>query len=120
MPNLIVIIEDDAGLRRAVERLLSVAGFVARSFGSAEEPGAVESASAADCLILDMQLPGLSGFAFYETLGAPRPPVVFTTAFDSAATREAVERAGPHAALIKPFLGMALLDAVRNATRGPP
>ncbi|CAB3810804.1 Transcriptional regulatory protein TdiR [Paraburkholderia fynbosensis] len=120
MPGLIVILEDDASLRRAVERLLSVAGFDARSFGSAEEPGAVDSASSADCLILDVQLPGLSGLAFYETLRVPRPPAVFITAFDSAATREAVERTGPHAALIKPFLGKALLDAVHNATRGPP
>ncbi|WP_144142208.1 response regulator transcription factor [Paraburkholderia sp. BCC1884] len=120
MPNLIMILEDDVSLRRAVERLLSVSGFDTRSFASAEEPDVLESASSACCLILDVQLPGLSGPAFYETLRPPRPPAVFVTAFDNPATREAVRRAGPHALLIKPFLGHALVAAVREAIRGLP
>ncbi|CAG9231558.1 Response regulator receiver domain-containing protein [Paraburkholderia tropica] len=119
-PLSIVIIEDDTGLCRAIERLFRHSGFVTRSFQSAEEAGAYDCALAARCLIVDVQLPGTSGPAFYEALQSPRPPVVFITAYDAPVTRQAVARAGQHALLTKPFLGAALLDAVGEATRSQP
>ncbi|WP_321789651.1 response regulator [Paraburkholderia sp. J94] len=110
-----MIIEDDAGLRRAIERLLSLSGFDTHSFTSAEDPGASTWASSARCLIVDIQLPGASGLAFYEALPQIRPPAIFVTAFDGPANRQAVARAGGHILLAKPFLGRDLLDAVRDA-----
>jgi FixJ family two-component response regulator len=117
-PQLVVIVEDDAGLRRALERLLRLSGFRTRSFRSAEDSNVVESACAACCLVIDVQLPGMSGPAFYGKLGPARPPVVFMTAFDGVRTRRAVENAGSHALLTKPFLGEVLIDAVCKATGG--
>ncbi|WP_321955977.1 response regulator [Paraburkholderia bannensis] len=113
--ELIVIVEDDAGLRRAVERLLRLSGFDTHAFNSAEDPGAVMWASSARCLIVDVQLPGASGLAFYEGLPPTRPPAIFVTAFDGPAARQAVMDAGGRVLLAKPFLGRDLLDAVRDA-----
>lgn len=123
----IVILEDDAGLRRAIERLLRLSGYGARSFESAQEAGAVACASSAACLIVDVQLPGVSGPDFYAALNAPRPPVVFITAYDNASTRravgaigaiDAIGTIGAHPFLTKPFMGDALLEAVRRAVGG--
>ncbi|WP_321937890.1 response regulator [Paraburkholderia sp. J8-2] len=113
---MIVIVEDDAGLRRALERLLRYSGFRTRSFRSAEDANLFELASTARCLVIDVQLPGLSGPAFYDTLHAPRPPAVFMTAYDGARMRGAVESTGAHALLTKPFPGEVLVEAIAKAT----
>ncbi|WP_322032047.1 response regulator [Paraburkholderia sp. J76] len=113
--HLIVILEDDASLRRALDRLLRHSGFNTRSFRSAEDADASGWASSAHCLILDVHLPGASGPEFYGTLVIPRPPAVFTTAYDGSATRRAVRSIGDYPLLTKPFTGEALLDAVRQA-----
>ncbi|PVX86544.1 response regulator [Paraburkholderia unamae] len=114
-PHLIVIIEDDSGLRSAIERLCRLSGFATRSFRSAEELAVSGCASSARCLIVDVQLPGASGPVFYEALRQPRPPAVFITAHDEPATRQAVAMTGQHALLTKPFLGATLLGAVNEA-----
>jgi FixJ family two-component response regulator len=94
---------------------LSLSGFHTRSFGSAEEAGVATWVAAAHCLVVDVQLPGASGPTFYASLQAPRPPVVFITAYDNAATRQAVSGAGGDVLLTKPFLGDVLIEAVRKA-----
>ena len=58
----LALVEDDASVRKAILRLLSVAGFSAAGFGSAEaflESGPMKQV---DCVIIDINLPGLSGF----------------------------------------------------------
>ncbi|CAD6552182.1 Transcriptional regulatory protein TdiR [Paraburkholderia hiiakae] len=114
--QMIVIVEDDAGLRRALERLLRYSGFRTRSFRSAEDANLFEFASTARCLVIDVQLPGISGPAFYDTLHAPRPPAVFMSAYDGARTRGAIVGTGAHALLTKPFPGAALVEAIFKAT----
>ncbi|CAB3787816.1 C4-dicarboxylate transport transcriptional regulatory protein DctD [Paraburkholderia caffeinitolerans] len=117
--ELIVIVEDDSGLRRAVERLLRLSGFRTRSFHSAEDSNVFEFASEARCLVIDVQLPGISGPAFYGTLHLPRPPAVFMTAYDGVRMRRAIENAGAHTVLTKPFLGDALIKEILKATGSP-
>lgn len=117
--ELIVIVEDDSGLRRAVERLLRLSGFHTRSFHSAEDANVFEFASEARCLVIDVHLPGISGPAFYGTLQLPRPPAVFMTSYDGVRMRRVVESAGPHAVLMKPFLGEALIKEILKATGAP-
>lgn len=116
--KLIAILEDDTGMRRAVERLLNISGYRTCSFASTEEMGVFESVTIAYCMVVDVELPGASGPAFYEALALPRPPVVFVTAHDSEKTREAVKHAGARELLTKPFLGSDLLGAIDRATRG--
>jgi FixJ family two-component response regulator len=118
---LIVIVEDDAGLRRAIERLLRLSkSFDPRPFESAEEADVGRLARTAKCLILDIQLPGQSGPSFYVALPEPRPPVIFITAFDGPATQRELSSVGQYALIIKPFLGQDLLAALNTAMRRRP
>ena len=116
MTALIGIIDDDASVLRALSRLLGGAGFAVRAFGSAEEFLGLEHPETIDCLVLDIQMPGLSGFDLQERLAeAQRPiPIVFITAHDDVVTRERARRGGV-AYLPKPFDPHSLLKAIADA-----
>jgi DNA-binding response OmpR family regulator len=121
MPNImpgIVVVEDDASMSQALERILRAGGFAADAYASAED--ALEAAALADCLVLDIHLPGMSGFELYRqlTLSGKELPVIFITAHDEPAVREEAQRlAGSGSYLPKPFSGRALLDAITLALR---
>ena len=113
----IVVVEDDAGLREALKRVLSVAGFKARTFADAEELLQASAARGASCLVLDVHLPLLSGFELYDRLLAEmgaRPPAIFISAHDEPDARKQATSAGA-AYLPKPFAGRQLLAAVNRA-----
>jgi len=117
----LVVVEDDPSMSKALERILRTGGFSPLVFASAEDALIADSASTADCLILDIHLPGMSGFDFYRAVAAngTRPPVLFITAHDAPAIRAQAEsiRAGSY--LPKPFSGRVLLDAVQTAIGSP-
>jgi FixJ family two-component response regulator len=109
------IVEDDASFRRALERLLRASGFEAHTFASAEE--FLESAlpESHACLILDLDLPGMSGFELVDHLNAsatPRP-VIFITAQEEDSLRERASLIPNTAYLHKPFVGSVLLETMR-------
>src|ERR1051325_594277 len=119
MPDLrqnIVVVDDDNDMNHAIQRLLSAAGFRAIAFRSAEslieDPAA---AADADCLLLDIHLPGLSGFDLRRRLeqDGTQAPVIFITAYDDAASRSEAEAIGAAGYFTKPFPGQALLSAIR-------
>lgn len=118
MPR-IVVVEDDASMSRAIARILRAGGFTATTFASAEAALEADAATAADCLVLDIQLPGMSGLEFYRrlALGGAEVPAIIITAYDEPAVREEVERVGARSCLSKPFAGRTLLDAVGEALR---
>jgi FixJ family two-component response regulator len=120
MPN-VVVVEDDASMRQALERILNAAGYAAVAFASAEAALAASAPCKAGCLVLDVRLPGMSGFDLYRrvTAGGGQVPAVFITAHDETAVREQAEGLGATGYLSKPFSGRALLDAVARALRGP-
>lgn len=110
----LVVVDDDAHIRRAVGRLLRSHGHVVHAFDSAEaylaRPGH------ADCAIVDIKLPGLSGLELYEHLNrqGSRLPFVFITAHDDLNILEAVQRTrSPF--LRKPLDEHVLLDAIARA-----
>jgi FixJ family two-component response regulator len=114
----IVVVEDDASMSQAIERILRAGGFEAVVFASAE--AALEAgAETADCLVLDILLPGMSGFELYRRLVqcGSEAPVIFITAHDDPALREEAQRLGASSFLPKPFPGRLLLDAVAQALR---
>src|SRR5262245_56409434 len=117
----IVVVDDDAGMNQAIERLLNAAGFRTATFPSAEallESGAATNAA---CLILDVNLPGLSGFELQRRLaqsGAARP-VIFITAYDDSDAQAHAESAGAIAFFIKPFPGQQLMAAISRALTWP-
>jgi FixJ family two-component response regulator len=114
---LIVVVDDDIGMSRALERLLGAAGFDARVFDSAEALGASGCARRADCLVLDLHLPGVGGAEYYASLPRPRPPAVLITAHDGPAAQRNADRIGAQGCLVKPFDGTAFLDMIRSALR---
>jgi FixJ family two-component response regulator len=113
----IVVVEDDAGVSKALQRLLGVAGFEATTYPSAEAFLDASGDRGASCLVLDVHLPGLSGFELRRRLAekGAEVPTIFITAHDEPATREQAARAGAIAYLTKPFRGRALVDAVNRA-----
>jgi FixJ family two-component response regulator len=113
----VVVVEDDPGMRGALENVLGAAGIPAIVFPSAEALLDSGVASGAGCLVLDIRLPGLSGLELCRELQARgiAPPVIFITAFDEPAVRRETERLGAAGYLIKPFGGRLFLDAVAAA-----
>jgi FixJ family two-component response regulator len=113
----IVVVEDDASMSQAIERVLRAGGFAAALFASAEAALEADAAATADCLVLDIRLPGMSGFELYRrlVLSGKELPAIFITAHDEPAVREEAEKLGAKSYLPKPFSGRDLLDAVTQA-----
>ena len=112
----IVVVEDDAAMSKAIERLLRAAGFQSNFFASAEELLQTDAVNSADCLVLDIHLPGISGLELGRRLvTSNRPkPVIFITGQDEAFLRNEAQRLGC-VYLRKPFQGKELLEAIRRA-----
>jgi FixJ family two-component response regulator len=110
------IVEDDASFRRALERLLRVSGFEACAFASAEDFLRSPAPGSPGCLIIDLHLPGMSGFELFDylTASAPPRPAIFMTAQDQDSLRERASRIPGSVYLRKPFVASALLEAVRS------
>lgn len=111
-----MVVEDDASMRQALQRLLLAGGYRERSFDSAETFTAAGCVGEAACLVLDVHLPGISGTKAYALLDRPRPPAVFITARDNPTLRRVIDLLGA-ALLPKPFHGDDLLRAVAAAIR---
>jgi FixJ family two-component response regulator len=112
----IAIVDDDPAMRQAVGRLCGAASLANRSFSSAEEFLASDAPEEASFLILDIQLPGLSGFELHEALTKRglQLPVVFITGQDQPLSREKARKAGAAAYLTKPFSAADLIAALRG------
>lgn len=118
---VIGIVDDDVLVLRALRRLLEGVGFEVKTFGSAEEFLALENPEAINCLVVDIHMPGLSGFDLQERLAddaKPRIPIIFITANDDAPTRERARKGGI-AYFPKPFEPQSLLEAIGKALGGP-
>jgi FixJ family two-component response regulator len=115
--STITIVEDDGSVNLAVSRLLEAAGFRTRCFTSAGALLADRDACQADCLVLDIHLPDMTGFELQRRLAAAgsTTPVVVITAHDDPMHRRAARDIGAYAYLTKPFSSMSLLDAVTRA-----
>jgi FixJ family two-component response regulator len=112
----VCIVDDDRSLLRALQRLISTAGFNAEAFTSAENFLESVWCKGCGCLVLDVHLGGLNGFELNERLVADGVsiPIIFITAHDDAATRERAGAARAVAYLQKPFDDHLLLDAIRR------
>jgi FixJ family two-component response regulator len=115
--KLIAIVDDDPSMLRGVERLLTAHGFDTEVFSSAEAYLDRRAGREPACLVLDIQLGGMSGIELRRRLTALGCgiPVVFMTAFDDEATHKDAIDAGCIAYLHKPFLGHILIGALERA-----
>ena len=103
-------------MSKALVRLLGVAGFDVLAFGSAECFLKSDETDQFGCLILDINLPGISGLELYNQLSATKAmiPVIFVTAHDEPAARAKVTPDGVIVYLTKPFRARTLIGAVRK------
>jgi FixJ family two-component response regulator len=117
MAEVIGVVDDDASILRAVQRLLGSLGFTVKTFPSGEDLLASTCLGHIHCLVLDVHLGGLSGFELQERLSeVPVPiPIIFITAHDDPPTRERARRAGAVEYLRKPFDEHALIGAIDKA-----
>ena len=117
----VVLIEDDAGLRAALTRVLELAGFHVESFGTAETALAAPGTARAGCIVCDVVLPGQSGLSLCRRLAQEgrKVPMIFITALDQPAMRAEAEALGAADYLVKPFEGRQLVEAVRAVMRAP-
>ncbi|PGH55656.1 DNA-binding response regulator [Azospirillum palustre] len=114
---LVLIVDDDAGMREAVVDLLQSVGIEGRAFGSTAELLAAAVPDRPGCLILDVRLPGLGGLEFQtrlDSLGIALP-IVFMTGFADVPMSVRAMKAGATDFLIKPFRDQDMLDAVDAA-----
>jgi two-component system response regulator FixJ len=115
----IAVVEDDAGLRAAIEQLLRSAGFRAVTFESAEDFLTQADRAAVKCVIADINLPGISGVELVKRLGTngQRLPAVLITGRRDAATAALASQVADVPRLYKPFSDDALFDVISQVMR---
>ena len=118
----VAIIDDEESLRRSMCRLLRASGLWPMTYESAEEFLADEVHSHFDCLVLDIQLGGMSGLELHQKLLASGRaiPVVFITAHDAPEARTQAESAGCAGYFRKTDSGAQVLAAIRAAVQNHP
>ena len=114
----VAVVDDDDGICTSFSRLLKAAQFQAVTYASAEAFLADRKHPKFDCLVLDIQLEGMSGVELRNRLHAVKDgtPVVFITAHDDPEVRAQVEAAGCAGFFLKTDSGAVVLAAIRRAT----
>jgi len=118
---VIVVVDDDESVRRALRRLLKSAGFRVETFASGEDFLAYAQQETSGCIILDVRMLRLSGLEVQERLVASGStvPIIFISAHDDAEAQSHAMQAGAVAFLQKPFTEKDLLDAIHKALERP-
>jgi DNA-binding NtrC family response regulator len=114
---LIYVVDDDVSVRKGLENLLRSAGFTVQTFSSAREFLASARADVPSCLLLDVQLPGLSGLDLQQELtkGGIQIPIIFITGHGDIPMSVRAMKAGALEFLTKPVNDEDLLEAIQLA-----
>lgn len=115
---VVVVIDDDPSVRRAMDRLLRAQGFRVETFASGSE-FLLAPVGRWDCAVLDVKMPSVSGFEVMECLAARGStlPVILVSGHGDGTMAMRAMQVGCASFLAKPFEDEALLDAVREALR---
>ncbi|MER6982416.1 response regulator transcription factor [Streptomyces carpinensis] len=118
----VLVVDDDAAIRRSLERGLRLSGFAVRSAGSGAEALTAIGQAPPDVLVLDVSMPGMSGIELCTRLReAGRDlPVLMLSALDETADRIAGLQAGGDDYLVKPFALQELVLRLRALLRRRP
>jgi len=110
----IAVVDDEPSVRSSLARLLRSAEYEAATYPSGEEFLDSLAAGSPDCLILDLRMPGLSGFDVLArlALGGRHVPVIVLTSFPSPEIRSRALSEGVKAFLEKPVERSTLIDAI--------
>ena len=116
-PPLISVVDDDEAFRESLGSLIRSVGFGVKAFGSAEEFLNSDHPRVADCLVLDVRMPGINGLELHRRLVASQYgiPVIFISAHGDEEARSRALREGAVDFLFKPFSEEALLNAIHSA-----
>jgi FixJ family two-component response regulator len=113
----VFIIDDDGGMRQAIQDLVESVGLRAEAFTTGEEYLKKPRTSDPSCLVLDVRLPQMSGLDFQQRLaelGVPIP-IIFITAHGDIPMSVRALKSGAVEFLTKPFRDQDLLDAIQQA-----
>lgn len=118
-PLSIAVVDDDLEVRAALARLVASAGFEVNDYGRGDDFLQAAARCRPDCVVLDLHMPGMSGFDVLQALAQQRidVPVVAITGYDSPAARASALDLGACAYLCKPVDELALLSAIAAARR---
>jgi FixJ family two-component response regulator len=113
----VFLVDDDAGVLKALSRLLRAKGYDVRPFASAEEFLEGHDAAVAGCAVFDVAMPGLDGLALQQvfTAGGKQRPVIFLTGKGDIQKSVRAMKAGAVDFLTKPVRDKDLLDAIARA-----
>jgi FixJ family two-component response regulator len=114
--DLVVVIDDDPGVREALDGLLRSVGLRVRLYGSVAEFLGAGPADGPTCLVLDVRLPGQGGLDFQRTLssaGIPLP-IIFITGHGDIPMSVQAMKGGAIEFLTKPFRDQDLIEAIQS------
>ena len=114
---IIAIVDDDPSVRKGLERLIRSLGWKTETFGSAQEFLASARTEAPSCIVLDLQLPGLSGLDLQKRMAEARveTPIIFLTGHGDIPASVKAMKAGAIEFLTKPVDEQDLLNAIQEA-----
>lgn len=115
---MIAVVDDDFGIRELICDVIGASGLKARGYASAEAFLSDGGEGVIDCIVLDVDLPGMNGFALAGLLQQqqPAPRVIFVTGRTTPAFDEQARAVGALASFRKPFNVRELVAAIRRAT----
>jgi len=113
----VFIVDDDSGMRQAVQDLVESVGLRAESFSTGEEFLKKQRTADPSCLVLDVRLPQMSGLDFQRQLTeiGVQVPIIFITAHGDIPMSVRALKSGAVEFLTKPFRDQDLLDAIQQA-----
>lgn len=116
-PERIFVVDDDASFRKSLSRLFRTHGFEIETFDSAENFLKIDLANRSGCIVLDVQMPGLSGLDVQEALAKAEctMPIIFLSGRGDIPMSVRAMKTGAVDFLTKPVDEEALLKAIRSA-----
>src|ERR1700733_1316244 len=113
---IVFVVDDDVRVREALSDLILSVGLRVTAFGSASEFLESQKPDAPACLVLDLELPGISGLELQRELASgDSPPIVFITGHGDIPSSVRAMKAGAVEFLSKPFGEQELLQAIDSA-----
>ena len=113
--TVIGIVEDDEDVRVALESLVTSIGFKSEMFETADALLASGRLSELDCVVTDLQMPGMNGLSLARHIHRTRPfPVILITAFPAPGLDKQAAAAGVRRLLRKPFDPLALIRELES------
>ncbi|QJR10459.1 Transcriptional regulatory protein FixJ [Usitatibacter rugosus] len=118
----VAVVDDEAHVRKALDRLMRGAGFEVQTWKSGSDFLGALPGHHLDCVILDLHMPGLSGFDVLASLNTPEThlPAIMITGHDTPGAEERARAAGASAYLRKPVDATELIEAIKRAVEPAP